>query len=209
MRSSSVSFLKPLAVASTVLWWAMPCDVVLAQKVREATTVQTFPDIEKEHGVDAICGIRVLYSASESPVDFDLYDLTIAMYVSEAQKGLTAVRAMMRKGNLSTDPNLVNAPRIPPNDMLFGVSPFRNPVGLRDRRTVDGILVATIDESKAPQAGAYGGALIRHLMNGDPILVFWGDGAGAAKAISIKTPNNQVVFDAMQNCLKGTLSLDD
>jgi hypothetical protein len=93
--------------------------------------------------------------------------------------------------------------------MLFGVSPFRNPVGLRDRRTVDGILVATIDESKAPQAGAYGGALIRHLMNGDPILVFWGDGAGAAKAISIKTPNNQVVFDAMQNCLKGTLSLDD
>jgi len=177
--------------------------------IRQATTVQTFPDIEQEDGRDTLCGIRMLFSASELPVDFALYDLTIAMYVSASHKGLTAVRATMRRGDLSTDPNLTHAARIQPTDMVFGVAPFKSPVGLRDRRSVDGILVATIDESNAPKPGDYGGGLIRHLLRNEPVLVVWSDASGAPQSISIRTPNNPIVFDAMQSCLKGSLPLDE
>jgi hypothetical protein len=204
MRSLGVRLLKSLAVASIICL----SDASSAQPVREATTVQIFPDIEQENGADAICGIRVLFSASESQVDFELYDLTIGMYVSASHKGLTAVRATERKGDLSTDPKLANAARIQPTDMLFGVSPFKSPVGLRDRKTVDGILVATVDESKAARAGDYGGALIRHLLHGEPILVIWNDGSGVPKSFSIRTPNDEIVFEAMQSCLKGSIPLD-
>jgi hypothetical protein len=176
--------------------------------VREATTVQTFPDIERENGRDTICGIRMLFSASESSADFDLYDLTVAMYVDESHQGRTVVRATMRHGNLTTDPNLAKATRIQPTGLLFGVAPFKNPVGLRDQRAVDGILVGTVDESKAPRAGDYSGALIRHLLHGEPVLVIWSDGSDVPKSISIKTPNDQTVFEALQNCLQGTLPLD-
>jgi len=178
------------------------------QPVREATTVQTFPSIEQENGRDAICGIRMLFSASPSPVDFDLYDLTIAMYVNESHKGLTVVRATKRNGNLTTDPNLTNAVRIQPTDLLFGVAPFKSPVGVRDRRAVDGILVATVDESKAPRAGDYAGALLRHLLHGEPVLVIWSDGSGVPKSIGVRTPDNPIVFEALEGCLKGTLPLD-
>jgi hypothetical protein len=177
-------------------------------QVREATTVQTFPNIEQENGRDAICGIRMLFSASGSQADFELYDLTIAMYVNESHKGLTVVRATERKGNLSTDPNLTSAVRIQPTDLLFGVAPFKIPVGLRDRRAVEGILVATVDESKAPRAGDYGGGLLRHLLYGEPVLVIWSDGSGVPKSISVKTPDNPTVFESLQSCLKGTLPLD-
>ncbi len=176
--------------------------------VLEATTVKTFPNVEQVDGRDAICGIRVIFSASDSQLAFDLYDLTIAMYVSESQKGVTVARATERSGNLSTDPNLAHAARIQPTDLLFGVAPFKSPVGLRDRRAVDGILVATVDESKAPRTGEYGGALLRHLLRGEPVLVIWSDDSGVPKSFNIRTPNNQIVFDALQSCLQGTLPLD-
>ncbi len=180
---------------------------VSAQQVREATTVQTYPDIEQENGRDAVCGIRVLFSASESPLDFELYDLTIGMYVSGSREGLTLARATLRKGDLSADPQLTKT-RIAPADVGFGVSPFKMPVGLRDRTPVDGILIATIDETKAPKPRDYGGALIRHLLQGEPIVVFWNDGSGVPKSFSIRAPINQILVDAMQGCLKGTLPLD-
>jgi hypothetical protein len=214
-----VSLFKTFVVASMSLSTAMilsdpgqaqpaPALPGPAQQVRDATTVQTFPDIEQENDRDAICGIRMLFSASPSQVDFDLYDLTIAMYVNESHKGLTVVRATERKGNLSTDPNLTSAVRIQPTDLLFGVAPFKIPVGLRDRRAVEGILVATVDESKAPRAGDYGGGLLRHLLYGEPVLVIWSDGSGVPKSISVKTPDNPTVFESLQSCLKGTLPLD-
>jgi hypothetical protein len=219
-----VSPLKPLALATIVLLSAItlvdarsapPSQPRSAQappnplhQVREANTVQTFPDIEQENGRDTICGIRMLFSASDSSVDFDLYDLTIAMYVSESRKGLTVIRATKRNGNLTTDPNLLKAVRIQPTDLVFGVAPFKNPVGLRDLRTTEGILVGTVDESKAPKAGDYGGALFRHLLHGEPVLVIWSDGSGAPQSISVKTPDNPIVFEALQTCLRGTLPID-
>jgi hypothetical protein len=182
-------------------------------QVREATIVKAFPDIGMEDGVYTTCGVRVIFSDSQSAESMDMYDLTVAVSVAarsvkKDEKAIASiVRATERRGNMLKDPGLQHGDRVPPTDVAFAIAPLRDPIHIRDAIVKEGTVLAPVDETKARQAGDFGGPLLRQLANGEPVLVFWSVSPNDQRTFRVRTTPNEDIIDSLQSCLKGTLQL--
>jgi len=176
------------------------------REVRDAITVQTLPDIEQEPGKYRICGIRVLFRDAQSAKNADIYDLTVAMIMEGMKDPVTVVRATEGRGDMLKDPKLLNKARVAPANLMFDIAPVRYRIGVRERQVKDDTLLALVDDSKAERAGGYGGPLMRQLMDGDPVIVFWSVSADELRAFKVKTKPTREGFDALQTCLSDVLT---
>ncbi len=172
-----------------------------APQVRDADTLQTLPDIEQEPDKYKICGIRVLFRDAQSAKDPDIYDLTVATIMEEHKDPVTVVRATVERGDMLKDPKLLTKARQAPANVAFDIAPVRYRIGVRQRQVKDDTLLAWVDESMAGKAGAYGVPLMRQLMAGEPVIVYWSASPDEIKALKVRTRPTREGFDSLKTCM--------
>ncbi len=177
-----------------------------AQEVRDAVTLQTLPDIEQQPDKYNICGIRVLFRDAKSAKDADIYDLTVAVILEGHKDPVTVVRATEVRGDMLKDPKLLSKARLAPANLMFDIAPVRYRIGVRDRQVKDDTMLAWVDESTAEKAGTYGLPLMRQLMTGDPVIVFWGVSPDELRAFKVRSRPTPEGFDSLQTCLSDVLT---
>jgi len=176
-----------------------------AQEVRDAVTLQTLPDIEQQPDKYKICGIRVLFRDPKSAQDADIYDLTVAVILEGHKDPVTVVRATEDRDMLK-DPKPLSKARLAPANLMFDIAPVRYRIGVRERQVKDDTLLAWVDESTAEKAGAYGLPLMRQLMTGDPVIVFWGVSPDELRALKVRARPTREGFDSLQTCMSDVLT---
>ena len=172
-----------------------------APQVRDAITMQTLPDIEEQPDRYKICGIRVLFRDAQSATDPDIYDLTVAVILEGQKDPVTVVRATTEKGDMLKDPKLLTKARQAPATVAFDIAPVRYRIGVRGRHVKDDTLLASVDESMAGKPGAYGVPLMRQLMAGEPVIVYWSASPGELRALKIRTRPTREGFDSLLTCM--------
>ena len=186
-------------------WLAASAAAAPAEQIHEATTVRAFADVELSGGRYTSCGMRVLFSDSTSADDVEMYDLTVAQLTNHAKEApVTVVRATRRHGNILKDPNLAGSARLAPVDLVLWVATLPDPITLRERSTQDGTLIAEVDEARAHHPGDIGGALLERLINGEPVLLFWGVSATDQRPFRVRTAPGQDLSDTLQSCRAAT-----
>lgn len=177
-----------------------------APQVRDAITLQTLPDIEQEPDKYKICGIRVLFRDAQSAKDPDIYDLTVAIIIEGHKDPVTVVRATVERGDMHKDPKLLTEARQAPASVAFDIATVRYRIGVREWQVKDDTLLASVDESMAGKAGAYGLPLMRQLMVGEPVIVYWSASPDELRALKVRTKPTREGFDALQACMSEVIA---
>ena len=177
-----------------------------APQVRDADTLQTLPDIEQVPDKYTICGIRVLFRDAQSAKDPGIYDLTVATIKEGHKDPVTVVRATVERGDMLKDPKLLTEARKAPASVAFDIAPVRYRIGVREWQVKDDTLLASVDESMAGKAGAYGLPLMSQLMVGEPVIVYWSASPDELRALKVRTRPTREGFDALQSCMSDVIA---
>jgi len=206
MMQRIIALSSLLGMAALLAMAAARTSAQEAPQVSDAVTLQTVPDIEQEPDKYKICGIRVLFRDAQSAKDPDIYDLTVAMILEGHKDPVTVVRATVERGDMLRDQKLLTKARQAPATVAFDIAPVRYRIGVRGRHVKDDTLLASVDESMAGKAGAYGLPLMSQLMVGEPVIVYWSASPDELRALKVRTRPTREGFDALQSCMSDVIA---